>query len=122
MGAEVVDCVFKRHAVEVAQFGESGDEGSGILRVQQGRGRGGAFVYLLVLHILADLVDDLPEAHGFHDVSHHIALAYERRRLGIEVGTVRLNHHGLHLAFGVRLPFGSVVGALLFRFLFRGFL
>ena len=103
---------FKRHAVEVAQLGESGNEGGCVLRVQQRCGGSGAFVDFLVLHIFAYLVDYFLEAHRLHDIAHDIAFAYERCRLVVEVRTVRLHHNRLHLALGMCLSPGPIVGAL----------
>ncbi|GFI56908.1 hypothetical protein IMSAG025_00338 [Muribaculaceae bacterium] len=121
VGTEVFDCIFKWHAVEIAKLGESGNEGGCILRVQQRRGGSGAFVYFLVLHIFAYLVDYFLEAHRLHDIAHNIAFAYERCRLGVEVGAVRLHHNRLYLALGMGLSPGSIVGAFLLWPLFRSF-
>ncbi|WP_289202663.1 hypothetical protein, partial [Bacteroides acidifaciens] len=46
-------------------------------------------------------------------IAHNIAFAYERCRLGVEVRTVRLHHNRLHLALGMGLSPGSIVGAFL---------
>ena len=55
------------------------------------------------------------------NIAHNIAFAYERCRLGVEVGAVRLHHNRLYLALGMGLSPGSIVGAFLLWPLFRSF-